>query len=75
MATTSQRRCLADRMTTPAKEERLRWNHARLSAWEKDMRQLQAKEELSDATTENETERVSRRQRTFSNETAARMTS
>ena len=75
VATTSQRRCLADRMTTPATEERLRLSHARLSAWEKDKRQFQAKEELSDATTENETETVSRRQRTLSNETAARMTS
>ena len=67
-STPSQERSLEVRPTTLATEERLRRNHARLSVWERDMRQLQAQDAVSDATTENEAE--PRHQRTLSNEAA-----
>ena len=67
-----RKRYLAGRPTTLATEERLKWSHARLSVWEKDMRQIQAQEAVSDARTENETETAPRRQRTLSNEAARR---
>ena len=47
-------------------------SHARLSVWEKDMCQIQAQEALSGATTENETEAISRRKRTLSDEAGRR---
>ena len=64
-----------DGQARPAKlatEERLKRSRARLFVWEKNMRRIQAQEAPNDATTENETETVPRRQRTLSDEAARR---
>ena len=51
----------ANRPSPKRARERSERSHARLSVWEKDMRQIQAQEALSDATTENETEAIPQR--------------